>query len=90
MYNDCHLQVSHLAPMSPMEDIESHLVVVILQLESMKQPTSASEGLRLANSLIKGTIYQDKEIEWNLKKLYENWNKDGDLGTLGKTYWKNS
>jgi hypothetical protein len=72
-----------------MEDIESHLVAVILQLENMKQPLSVSEGLCLANSRIKGTIYQDNVIEWKKKKLRENWNKDGDLGTLFQTYWIN-
>jgi hypothetical protein len=86
MYNDLCLQASHLGSMSPMEDIESHLVAVNLQLENMKQPLSASEGWRLANSLIKGTIYQDNVIEWKKKNLLENWNKDGDLGTLGQTY----
>jgi hypothetical protein len=34
-------------------------------------------------------IYQDNVIESNKTKLRENWNKDGDLGTLGQTYWIN-
>jgi hypothetical protein len=89
MYNDHCLQVSHLGSMSPMEDIESHIVAFILQIENMKKPMSASEGLHLANSLIKGTIYQDNVIEWKKKKLREKWNKDGDLGTLGQTSWIN-
>jgi hypothetical protein len=67
-----------------MEDIESNLVAVILQLENMNQPLSASEGSRLVNSLIKGMIYQDNVIDWKKKKL-----RDGDLGTLGQTYWIN-
>jgi hypothetical protein len=51
----------------------------------MKQLISASEVLRLANSLIKGMIYQDNVIEWEKEKLRENWNKDGNIGTLGQT-----
>jgi hypothetical protein len=43
------LRVSHQGPMSPMEDIEAHIADVVLQLETMKEPLSASEGLRLAN-----------------------------------------
>jgi hypothetical protein len=55
----------------------------------MKQPLSTLEGMRLANSLIKGTIFQDNVIEWKKKKLRENLNKDDDLDTLGQTYWIN-
>jgi hypothetical protein len=42
MYTDFCLQVSHLGPMSRMEDIDSHLVVIIIQLRNMKQPLSTS------------------------------------------------
>jgi hypothetical protein len=47
MYTERSLRVSHIGQMSPIEDIEAHLVAVILQLENMKEPLSASEGLRL-------------------------------------------
>jgi hypothetical protein len=62
--------------MSPMEDVEAHLVTVILKLENMKEPMSASEGLRLANYLIKGAVCEDKVIAWKKKKLSENWNNE--------------
>jgi hypothetical protein len=75
--------------MYPIEDIEAHLVAIIFQLKNIKEPISASEGPRLANSLIKGTVYEDKLIGWKKKYLRENWNKDGDLCTVDQTYWNN-
>jgi hypothetical protein len=50
---------------------------------------SAPEGLRLANTLIKGTVYEDELIGWKKKYLRENWNKDCNIGAVGKTYCNN-
>jgi hypothetical protein len=72
MYTHQRLQVSHQGPMSPMEGIEANNVAVVFQLEMMKEPMSASEGLHLANSLIKDAIYEDKVMELKKKHLREN------------------
>jgi hypothetical protein len=78
MYTEHILHVYHIRPTSPTD--------IIFQLETMKGPISTSKGLRLANSMINGMVYEDKLIGWQKTHLRENWNKDGDLGTIGQTY----
>jgi hypothetical protein len=46
-----------------MTGIETILVSTVLQMESNREPLSVSEGLELANSVIKDTIHQYELIK---------------------------
>jgi hypothetical protein len=76
-------------PTSPMAGIETILVATLLELEFTRDPLSVSEGLDLANSLIKDTIHQDELTKWKIKHLGKSqtvWEGEGD-GRLGHYYW---
>jgi hypothetical protein len=54
---------------SPMAQNEPYLVELILQLSYMRTPIIASQGLQLANSLIKSIKIEDFVMEWKSKNL---------------------
>lgn len=84
-----NLEVDYLGCPSPMKEAEKVLLGLILQLAQMGKPISVSQGLLLANSLIKGTPMKQK-IEKFQKDRKMFGDKDGSSTgmTLGKTYWK--
>ena len=49
---------------SPLAPLESKIVDLILCMSKLKRSLTCSDGLRLINELIEGTVYQDKLIEW--------------------------
>jgi hypothetical protein len=47
-----------------MLEVEPYLVELIIELTDMRTPIGTSQGLQLANSLIKGTSVEEKVIQW--------------------------
>jgi hypothetical protein len=43
------------------------MVELIIKLADMRAPITTSQGLQLANSLIKGTSVEEKVIKWKKK-----------------------
>jgi len=84
--------VLHPGPHSPVEAMEEYLIVIVIQRARMDQPLSVTEGINLANSLIKGTPMQIDLITFKKEhKLYKkNSTKDMRAKTnrLGRSYWK--
>jgi hypothetical protein len=73
---------------SPMIGVEVHLVDVILQLASMRQPLTATAALNLINSMVEKSKVEKEVIEWknqNLPPCAEGQN----TAYLGKSYWRN-
>jgi hypothetical protein len=54
---------------SPMLEVEPYLVELIIKLAEMRTPITTSQGLQLANSLIKGTSVEEQVIKWKKKYL---------------------
>jgi hypothetical protein len=61
--------VAHRGKISPMVQVEAHLVDIILNYSRMRQPITPKVGLALANSMIKGTEIECEMIEWRKKSL---------------------
>jgi hypothetical protein len=81
-------KVKHRGTVSPMIDIEAHLLGIILCRAALGQPISCAEGLELANSLIEGTQAQVDLMEWEKKHLKMG-ETDALFGSLGEKYWQN-
>lgn len=73
---------------SPMLEIEPYLVEMIGQLEKMRVPISSRQGLALANSIISGTLQEEKVLAWKETHCvaYRNNSEDKPM-VLGKGYW---
>ena len=61
--------VAHRGKASPMIQVETHLVDIILQYARMRQPITPKVGIALANSMIKGTNIESEMLEWRKKSL---------------------
>ncbi len=66
---DRSVLVAHRGKVSPMIQVEAHLVDIILHYSRMRQPITPKVGLALANSMIKGTEIEQEMIEWRKKSL---------------------
>ena len=68
--------------------IEPYLVEMITQLKKKRVPISSRQGLALANSMISGTAYEEKVLEWKETHCvsFRN-NVEGKPMVLGKGYW---
>ena len=76
-----------MGPDSPIAPIEALMVSIYIQKAKMGQPIGLQEGLDVANSLIKGTIWQDRlKAAQRLWKMHE---ASPNFGQLGQKYWKN-
>jgi hypothetical protein len=71
-----------------MDEIEAHLIKVILLHGGFCQPVSCAEGLQLVNSIIEGTVSQVQLIQWKIIHLGKNYNEEA-AGQLGQKYWRN-
>jgi hypothetical protein len=76
-----------------MAPIEKYIVTLMEQMAKMRQPLNISEGLSLANSLIKGTEWKDVVVNfkhnrgWNT--IDENGNRKPVLGQKWyKSFWQ--
>ena len=78
---ECH----HLeggGQVSPLTEIETIVVGIILQMARIRQCLNPSKGLALVNSIIEGTKVQDDLKKWKQK------NTPNSTGTVGKGYWR--
>ena len=73
---------------SPMLSLEPTLVTLIIQMSRIRQCLSPSDGLQLANSLVKpGSPVEDAIIEFKKRYGHPNTN-DCRGGLLGPKYWQ--
>jgi hypothetical protein len=72
-----------------MAGIEMLLVSKVLKMESNREPLSVSEGLELANSLIRYTVHQSDLVKWKQDNLgrSQSIRDPEDAGRLGQNYW---
>jgi hypothetical protein len=75
----------HIGQRSPMLNIETYLVELIMKLVEMRTPITTIQGLELANSLISGTSIIDKVVAWKRDNCAA-FQKNGTI-KLGKSYW---
>jgi hypothetical protein len=81
--------VSPKGPTSPMAGIDMLLISTVLEMESNREPLSVSEGLELANSLIRDTVYQSDLVKWKQDNLgrSQSFRDPKHTGRLGPNYW---
>jgi len=72
---------------SPMLEVEPYLVELIIKLADMRTPITTSQGLQLANSLIKGTSVEEKVNEWK-KKYCKSFQLGAGKPELDREYWQ--
>jgi hypothetical protein len=82
------LKCTHHGPLSPMHEVEAHLLKVILLHGAMHQPVRCGEGLELANSIIEDTMTQLQMIQWKQLHLGKSFREES-AATLGQKYWQN-
>ena len=66
---------------SPLEEIESIAVTIMVQKARIRQPLTPSKGLSLINDLIEGTEYQDRLVKWKRKFTVNA------VNSVGRGYW---
>ena len=49
---------------SPMDKVESQIVVLLIQMAHMHQPLNATEAFQLANDLVDGEEIEKEVIKW--------------------------
>ena len=74
----CHHVAGHI---SPLEKIEPTVISIIIHMGRIRQSLSPSQGLRLVNSLIKGTEIEKELVQW--KQKFSNNNSP----SVGNGYW---
>ena len=86
------MSVSHRGTKSPMSYLEPVLLQIVIQRGKMNQPLTVTEGLQLANSMIKVGSVTEKSIISYLKTRNQ-YSTDGSAtkipgNMLGTGYWK--
>jgi hypothetical protein len=71
---------------SPLADIEQVFVDLCRGMGKIRQPLTVMESMVLMNSLIDGTVYQKRLIEYKLRRGSQEMNND-DLGKVGRGWW---
>jgi hypothetical protein len=71
-----------VGPKAPLLQIEPYIVSLIIQLANMRVPITASQGLQLCNSIIKGTKFGNQVVEYK-KKMCRSVSSE-----LGLGYWR--
>ena len=76
--------------LSPMFDIEPQLVAIIINMGKIRQIISPTQGLELANSLIKGKHIENEIRELKKHNLFTSKNKGlcANGATLGVGCWR--
>ena len=74
---------------SPLRDIEEKFVSIILALSDIGCPVTVGETLNLLQSLIEGTKYQRKLIDYQKKHHHQIFNKfsSAPLGKISRNYY---
>jgi hypothetical protein len=88
LYNKRITIVASKGPTSLVVGIETLLVATVLEMESNREPVSVSEGLELANSLIKYKVHHSELVKWkhtHIGKGQVNMDSAG-AGRLGPNY----
>jgi len=83
------LMVANTGLVSPMIRMEGYFVDIFLTLGAMRQPSNATEGLQIINSMIKGTVTETEVLEWKKKHLKLDCKGTDDGPLLGPKYWAN-
>jgi len=83
------LMVANTGVVSPMVRMEGYFVDIFLTLGAMRQPSNATEGLQIINSMIKGTVTETEVLEWKKKHLKLECNDCENGPLLGPKYWAN-
>ena len=99
-YNACKQRITRgmfssptTGNLSPLNDIEDHIITLLLALADSGNPISVGNALPLINSLIHGTPHQQKVILWKKHHLL-HYDKEGqeiadeELGQVGVGYWR--
>jgi hypothetical protein len=74
-------------PTSPLAPVEPLLVELCIQRARMGQPLSQNEGILLVNSIIQGTVHQEKLRQFQIS--YVKMTDDAsNLGFAGNAYWR--
>jgi hypothetical protein len=71
---------------SPMAPVENYIVSLMTQMAKMRQPINVSEGLELANSLIEGTEWEQKVVNFKARRGWMQFTSDGKKKWKEKTY----
>ena len=82
--NPANMAVAHRGTPSPMEEVEPYLVQMIIKLCEICRTITKDELLLLANSIIKGTVYEDRVIAFKTKHSHYD---DGDE-LLGRGWYE--
>jgi hypothetical protein len=78
---------NHSGTTSPMALIEEHIVALLSQMAKMRQPLNVSEGLSLANSLIKGTKWEEELISFKERRGWKHLTSDSQKKPLLGRKW---
>jgi hypothetical protein len=90
--------VAQCGKISPMINVEAHLVDIILHYSMMRQPITPTVGIALANSMIKGTEIESEMKQWwkmsSPNSVAAKHDPDYEVvmngdPVLGKTWWCN-
>jgi len=83
------LSASHCGTVSPMAPVEEYIVSLMQQMAKMRQPLNVSEGLSLSNSLVEGTEWENKIVEFKTKRGWKRYAVDGSKNPiLGPKWYK--
>jgi hypothetical protein len=62
-------------------------VSLMQQMAKMRQPLNVSEGLSLANSLVEGTEWEEKIVEFKTKRGWKPYATDGSKNPILGPKW---
>ena len=57
--------------------MKEYIVSILQQMAKMRQPLNVSEGLNLANALVEGTEWEEKVVQFKLKRGWKPYATDG-------------
>ena len=75
--------VAKWGPASPMEVVEEHILNIIFHVKIIKDPLMPKKIIKLANSLIWGSVYEKNVKDW------KNLPKNKAIGEVGQKWWQN-
>jgi hypothetical protein len=79
---------SIVAPLVPWLQLNNTLSLM-QQMAKMRQPLNVSEGLSLANSLVEGTEWENKIVEFKSKRGWKPFAEDGSKNPILGAAWYN-
>ncbi|MFN9982066.1 MAG: hypothetical protein ACK53Y_19225, partial [bacterium] len=82
-----NVSASHCGTVSPMAPVEEYIVSLMQQMAKMRQPLNVSEGLSLSNSLVEGTEWENKIVEFKTKSGWKRYAVDGSKNPILGPKW---